>query len=85
LLEEELFLIRGEGPIINSPTSLINGIEHTLERHELRLLAVGPLPPIDEDSGEEESIEGAKMCEAEGPLKEMISKITDNSLQCSCS
>jgi hypothetical protein len=57
LLEEELFLIRGEGPIINSPTSLINGIEHTLERHELRLLAVGPLPPIDEDSGEEESIE----------------------------
>ena len=52
-----MFLIRGEGPIINSPTSLINGIEHTLERHELRLLAVGPLPPIDEDSGEEESIE----------------------------
>lgn len=112
----------------------VNGIEHTLEKHELRLLAVGPLPPIDEDSGEEESIEfnaeahlnyfrltleiygknfddfifchcadnaavnirianlshglhgsckshclaleGAKMCEAEGPLKEMISKIT---------
>jgi hypothetical protein len=35
----------------------VNNVKHTLDRHELRLLAVGPLPPVDEDSEEEESTE----------------------------
>ena len=26
----------------------VNDVKHTLDRHELRLLAVGPLPPVDE-------------------------------------